>query len=67
MTLRFEPNLSILWPDRPLPERFARAADAGFGAVELWWAGDEDARLLPGLIARCPSTSTGRATAATSG
>jgi hydroxypyruvate isomerase len=52
MTLRFEPNLSILWPDRPLPERFARAADAGFGAVELWWPGDEDARLLPGLIAR---------------
>jgi hydroxypyruvate isomerase len=52
MTLRFEPNLSILWPGRPLPERFARAADAGFGAVELWWPGDEDARLLPGLIAR---------------
>jgi hydroxypyruvate isomerase len=52
MALRFEPNLSILWPGRPLPERFARAADAGFGAVELWWPGDADARLLPGLIAR---------------
>ena len=37
MTLRFSPNLSLLWADLPLPERFARAAAAGFGAVELWW------------------------------
>lgn len=35
MTLRFSPNLSLLWADLPLPERFARAAAAGFGAVEL--------------------------------
>ncbi len=53
MTLRFAPNLSLLWADRPLPERFARAAAAGFGAVELWWPGDEDAALLPGLAERC--------------
>jgi len=52
VTLRFEPNLSLLWPDLPLPERFARAAHAGFGAVELWWPGGDAARLLPGLTAR---------------
>jgi hydroxypyruvate isomerase len=52
MTLRFAPNLSLLWADRPLPERFARAAAAGFGAVELWWPGDEDAARLPGLAER---------------
>lgn len=27
MTLRFSPNLSLLWADLPLPERFARPAD----------------------------------------
>ena len=52
MTLRFAPNLSLLWKDRPLPERFERAAQAGFGAVELWWPGPADAELLPGLTAR---------------
>jgi hydroxypyruvate isomerase len=52
MTLRFAPNLSLLWADLPLPERFTRAAAAGFGAVELWWPGDEDAALLPGLTER---------------
>jgi hydroxypyruvate isomerase len=48
----FAANLSILWPEVPLAERFARAARAGFGAVELWWPGDADARALPGLAAR---------------
>src|ERR1700722_20840313 len=52
MTLRFSPNLSLLWADLPLPERFARAAAAGFGAVELWWPGDDEAARLPGLIER---------------
>jgi hydroxypyruvate isomerase len=52
MTLRFAPNLSLLWKDRPLPERFERAAQAGFGAVELWWPGQADAELLPELTAR---------------
>ena len=52
MTLRFAPNLSLLWKDLPLPERFERAARAGFGAVELWWPGPADAELLPGLTAR---------------
>ena len=35
-----------------LPEQFERAARAGFGAVELWWPGDEHAALLPGLTRR---------------
>ncbi len=52
MALRFAPNLSLLWADRPLPERFERAAGAGFGAVELWWPGEDDAALLPGLTQR---------------
>jgi hydroxypyruvate isomerase len=52
VTLRFSPNLSLLWADLPLPERFARAAGAGFGAVELWWPGDDDAARLPELTQR---------------
>ena len=48
----FAANLSMLWPDLPLAERFGRAARAGFGAVELWWPGDADAESLPGLTAR---------------
>jgi len=52
MTLRFAPNLSLLWKDLPLPQRFERAAQAGFSAVELWWPGQADAELLPGLTAR---------------
>jgi len=52
MTLRFSPNLSLLWAGLPLPERFARAAAAGFGAVELWWPGEDDAARLPELTQR---------------
>jgi hydroxypyruvate isomerase len=52
MTLRFAPNLSLLWAGLPLPDRFERAARAGFDAVELWWPGDGDAELLPGLAER---------------
>jgi hydroxypyruvate isomerase len=52
MTVRFAPNLSLLWAGLPLPDRFERAADAGFDAVELWWPGDRDAELLPGLAER---------------
>ncbi len=46
------PNLSMLWAALPLPERFERAAAAGFGAVELWWPGEADAELLPDLTKR---------------
>ena len=52
MTLRFSLNLSLLWAGLPLPERFARAAAAGFVAVELWWPGDDDAARLPELTQR---------------
>ncbi len=52
MPLRFAANLSMLWAGLPLPDQFARAARAGFGAVELWWPGDADAALLPGLTRR---------------
>jgi hydroxypyruvate isomerase len=48
----FAANLSMLWADLPLPERFERAARAGFGAVELWWPGTAAARTLPELTAR---------------
>jgi len=48
----FAANLSILWPELPLADRFERAARAGFSAVESWWPGTADARSLPGLTAR---------------
>jgi hydroxypyruvate isomerase len=48
----FAANLSMLWPDLPLAERFERAARAGFGAAELWWPGAAAAESLPGLTAR---------------
>ncbi|SRR6266704_250109 len=34
---RYDVNLSILFTERPLLERPAAAAAAGFDAVELWW------------------------------
>jgi hydroxypyruvate isomerase len=52
MALRFAPNLSLLWAGLPLPDRFERAARAGFNAVELWWPGQAGAELLPELTAR---------------
>jgi hydroxypyruvate isomerase len=52
MTLRFSPNLSLLWAALPLPDRFERAAAAGFDAVELWWPGPSEAELLPELTRR---------------
>jgi hydroxypyruvate isomerase len=48
----FAANLSMLWAELPLAERFERAAGAGFGAVELWWPGAAAARTLPELTAR---------------
>lgn len=40
--MRFAVNVAMLFDDRPLLERFAAAADAGFDAVELWWTPPED-------------------------
>lgn len=48
----FAPNISMLWADLPLADRFERAARAGFSAVELWWPGAGAARELPALAAR---------------
>lgn len=38
---RFSANLSTLFQDRPLAQRFAAAAQAGFDAVELWFPYDD--------------------------
>jgi hydroxypyruvate isomerase len=51
-TVLFAANLSMLWADLPLAQRFERASGVGFAAVELWWPGDADAETLPGLVAR---------------
>lgn len=40
MPLRFGANLSILFTEVPLLERFDAAAASGFDAVELWWPFD---------------------------
>jgi hydroxypyruvate isomerase len=40
--MRFSANVSILFTEVPLLERFASARDAGFDAVELWWPRGED-------------------------
>jgi hydroxypyruvate isomerase len=40
--MRFNANISILFKDIPFLERFHKAAEAGFGAVEFWWPTGED-------------------------
>ena len=47
--MRFSANISMLFTEFPFAERFDRAAEAGFGAVELWWPGDSDAERVPDL------------------
>jgi hydroxypyruvate isomerase len=39
--MRFSANVSILFNEVPLLERFGRAAEAGFSSVELWWPGHD--------------------------
>jgi hydroxypyruvate isomerase len=41
ISMRFSANVSILFKEVPLLERFGRAAAAGFSAVEFWWPGHE--------------------------
>lgn len=49
---KFAANLSLLFTDRPLPERFAAAAAAGFSAVELLFPyHDLDAATFSRLLA----------------
>lgn len=40
--MRFCANVSILFKEVPFLERFARAREAGFSAVEFWWPSGED-------------------------
>ncbi|CAN5217792.1 hypothetical protein BH18ACT4_BH18ACT4_15700 [soil metagenome] len=40
--MRFCPNLSMLFKEADFVERFGRAAEAGFAAVEFWWPSGED-------------------------
>lgn len=35
--MRFSANISILFKEAPFLERFGKAAEAGFKAVEFWW------------------------------
>jgi hydroxypyruvate isomerase len=42
--VRFCPNLSLLFTEVPLLDRFARARANGFDAVELWWPRDHEPR-----------------------
>ncbi len=46
MELQFAANLSILYPEKPVLERFAAAADNGFTRAELWWAYQHPAAVL---------------------
>lgn len=40
--MRYCANVSILFKEVPFPERFGRAREAGFSAVEFWWPSGED-------------------------
>ncbi len=40
--MRFSANVSILFKEVPFLERFGRAKEAGFSAVEFWWPSGED-------------------------
>lgn len=49
--IRFCANLSLLFGEVPFLERFARAARAGFDAVEFWWPSGEDLGQVEAAIA----------------
>ena len=50
--MRFCANVSILFKEVPLLERFERARAAGFAAVELWWpSGEEPAEIAAAVEA----------------
>jgi hydroxypyruvate isomerase len=40
--VKFSANVSILFKEVPFLERFGRAKEAGFSAVEFWWPSQED-------------------------
>jgi hydroxypyruvate isomerase len=48
--LRFDLNISILLKEVPFLERFERAANLGFAAVEFWWPGEEHLSATAGRL-----------------
>jgi hydroxypyruvate isomerase len=50
--VRFSANVSILFKEVPFLERFARAREAGFSAVEFWWPSGEDLGQLEAALGR---------------
>jgi hydroxypyruvate isomerase len=55
MRLKLSANLGFLWKEVPLPDRFERAASAGFDAVEMHddWQEHDTATLAAALAAAC--------------
>ncbi|CAA9443980.1 Hydroxypyruvate isomerase [uncultured Rubrobacteraceae bacterium] len=51
--MRFSANVSILFKEVPFLDRFERAREAGFSAVEFWWPSDED----PGEVQRAAESA----------
>jgi hydroxypyruvate isomerase len=51
--VRFSLNISILFTELPLLERFDAAAAAGFRAVEMWWPSGEDVDAVRAAAAGC--------------
>lgn len=49
--MKFAANLSLLFSDLPFLDRFAAAADAGFGAVEFWWPPADALERIPDAVA----------------
>jgi hydroxypyruvate isomerase len=49
--VRFCVNVSILFTEAPLLERFRLAREAGFRAVELWWPRGEDPAAVAAAVA----------------
>lgn len=49
--MRFDANLTFLFKDSPFLERFQRAADAGFAAVEFMWPHGEDLAAVERAVA----------------
>jgi hydroxypyruvate isomerase len=60
---RFAANLAYLFTERPFLERFAAAAAAGFGAVELQFPYDQPPALVKRELDRCGLTMLGINTA----
>lgn len=49
--MKFSANVSILFKEIPFLERFGRAREAGFSAVEFWWPFGEDLGAVERAIA----------------